>query len=57
MHAGAVEGLPKDENEYEANQMVEILSGVRCFGRVISLWDGIQSGDGSGQSYDAGMRV
>lgn len=28
-NAGAVEGLPKDENEYEANQMVEILSGEK----------------------------
>ena len=55
-NAGAVEGLPKDENEYEANQMVEILSGEKMLRTGYQFMGWNTKRDGSGQSYDAGMK-
>ena len=55
-NANKVENLPEDTNEYEAGDMVTILGGnkVKREGYEFIGWN--TKMDGSGQSYDAGLK-
>ncbi|WP_418463530.1 InlB B-repeat-containing protein [Frisingicoccus sp.] len=55
-NANTVENLPADENEYEAGDMVTILSGdkMKREGYQFIGWN--TKMDGSGESYDSGLK-
>ena len=55
-NAGGVEAVPEDTNEYEVNQMVEILSGERMRREGYQFMGWNTKRDGSGQSYDSGLK-